>query len=70
MGSMPCGGEDPLMIQTSTQLPARHRLVALERHYHCGSCGSDERSWARVSACPNCGEPFVAAVIRRAALAG
>jgi hypothetical protein len=70
MGSMPGGDEDPLMIQNSTQIGSRRRLVALERHYHCGSCGSNERSWARVPACPNCGEAFVTAVIRRAALAG
>jgi hypothetical protein len=44
------------------------RLVGFERHYSCGSCGSERNSWSRMSACPNCGEPYVAAVIRRAAL--
>jgi predicted amidophosphoribosyltransferase len=46
------------------------RLVGFERHYHCESCGCDRRSWTRLSACPDCGEPFVSAVIRRAAIAG
>ena len=45
------------------------RMVGLERHYHCGSCGGEHRNWTRVSSCPDCGEPFVAAVIRRAAFA-
>ena len=45
------------------------RLVSLERHYHCDSCGSERSSWTRMSACPDCGEAFVAAVIRRAAFA-
>ncbi len=44
------------------------RLVGFERHYHCGSCGSERQSWARIRACPECGEAFVAAVIRRAAV--
>ena len=64
------GAEDVAMTQNSTEIASRRRLIALERHYHCTSCGSDERAWARVAACPNCGEAFVAAVIRRAALAG
>jgi predicted RNA-binding Zn-ribbon protein involved in translation (DUF1610 family) len=45
------------------------RLVGLERHYSCGSCGTERDSWTRMSACPECGEAYVAAVIRRAALA-
>jgi rubrerythrin len=45
------------------------RMVGLERHYHCESCGADHSSWARVRACPECGTAFVAAVIRRAAFA-
>jgi hypothetical protein len=45
------------------------RLVSLERHYHCDACGSERSSWTRMSACPECGEAFVAAVIRRAAFA-
>jgi predicted RNA-binding Zn-ribbon protein involved in translation (DUF1610 family) len=70
MGRAGPGVEDAAMNANGTQIAGRRRLVALERHYHCSSCGSDERSWARVSACPNCGEMFVAAVIRRAAVAG
>jgi hypothetical protein len=45
------------------------RLVGLERRYECGSCGSERHSWTRMTACPECGEAYVAAVIRRAALA-
>jgi len=45
------------------------RLVSLERHYHCGACGTERRSWTRMSSCPECGEAFVSAVIRRAAFA-
>ena len=46
------------------------RLVGFERHYHCTSCGHDRRSWTRTAACPDCGEAYVSAVIRRAAFAG
>lgn len=46
------------------------RLVGFERHYHCASCGHDTRSWSRAAACPDCGEAYVSAVIRRAAFAG
>jgi hypothetical protein len=70
MGPRTSGAEDVAMTQNSTEIASRRRLIALERHYHCGSCGSDERAWTRVPACSNCGEAFVAAVIRRAALAG
>ena len=45
------------------------RLVGFERHYHCGACGTDRSSWTRTSACPDCGEAYVSAVIRRAAFA-
>jgi hypothetical protein len=74
--------EDQPMIDANTtdtgralRDPARvtreaRRVVGLERHYHCGSCGCDRRSWTRMSACPRCGEAYVAAVIRRAAFAG
>ncbi|MDX6582934.1 MAG: hypothetical protein QOI10_2118 [Solirubrobacterales bacterium] len=45
------------------------RMVGLERRYHCDGCGGEHRSWARMSSCPDCGEAYVAAVIRRAAFA-
>jgi hypothetical protein len=45
------------------------RLVGFERHYRCGSCGRERRSWTRLAACADCGETFVRAVIHRAALA-
>jgi hypothetical protein len=45
------------------------RLVGLERHYRCPSCGGEQRSWRRISSCPECGELLAAARIRRAALA-
>ena len=63
------GGEDHGMIQSTTQNTGRRRLVGLERHYHCDACGAEQRSWTRVPACPECGQAFVTAVIRRAALA-
>ena len=82
MGLMIGAGEDVPMIDdrersttgrkltdpTTVAREAR-RLVSLERHYHCGGCGSERSSWTRISACPECGEAFVAAVIRRAAFA-
>jgi hypothetical protein len=43
------------------------RVVGLERHYRC-SAGHESRSWARLRACPGCGEPLTVAVIHRAAL--
>lgn len=46
------------------------RLVGFERQYNCRECGTERRSWTRLSACPECGEAFVAAVIRRAATVG
>ena len=45
------------------------RLVGLERQYRCASCASEHRSWTPLRACPDCGERFAVAVIRRAALA-
>jgi hypothetical protein len=45
------------------------RLIAFERHYSCSGCGHEYRSWSRLPACPDCGEPFPIAVIRRAAIA-
>ena len=74
------GGEDVRMIETSGTTTGRslssstavvreaRRLIGFERHYHCGSCGNERQSWARMRACPDCGETFVAAVIRRAAV--
>jgi hypothetical protein len=68
------------MTSTTTNLTGRglrdptavareaRRLVGLERHYSCGACGSERRSWSRITACPECGEAYVAAVIRRAAM--
>ncbi len=47
---------------------ASRRLIAMERNYHCQSCGKDHRSWARMRACTGCGETLTHAVIRRAAL--
>jgi len=44
------------------------RLVGFERQYRC-SAGHEHRSWARVRACPECGERLTVAVIHRAALA-
>jgi hypothetical protein len=47
---------------------AVRRLVGLEREYRC-SAGHEHRSWARLRACPECGERLTVAVIHRAALA-
>ena len=55
---------DPAAVVRETR-----RMVGLERHYHCASCGGEHRNWTRMSSCPDCGQPFVAAVIRRAAFA-
>jgi hypothetical protein len=66
-------------IQTSTGRRLRdpgavsfeaRRLVGFERHYSCGACAAEQRSWSRLGSCPRCGEAFLSAVIRRAALAG
>jgi rubrerythrin len=45
------------------------RMVGLERHYNCSSCGAEHNSWSRVSSCPDCGQAYASAVIRRAAFA-
>ena len=45
------------------------RIVGLERRYQCAGCGAEHASWARMSGCPDCGQPYRAAVIRRAAFA-
>ena len=45
------------------------RMVGLERHYRCAGCASERSSWSRMSSCPDCGQAYVAAVIRRAAFA-
>ena len=57
------------MIETKQKPMKRRRLVRMERQYHCRACGGERSSWTRLAACPDCGEAFVAAVIRRAALA-
>jgi hypothetical protein len=58
--------------KTSTARAARtgeiRRLVGFERQYRC-SAGHEHRSWARLRACPECGERLNVAVIHRAALA-
>ncbi len=43
------------------------RMVGLERYYDCRSCGAGHSSWTRMSSCPDCGQAYVSAVIRRAA---
>jgi hypothetical protein len=55
-------------IRDSAPVAEARRLIGLERHYRCGSCGCERRSWTRLVACPDCGEAFARAVIRRAAL--
>ncbi len=44
------------------------KLVGLERHYRCGSCGGMHLSWSRLRSCPDCGQTLTAARIRRAAV--
>jgi predicted RNA-binding Zn-ribbon protein involved in translation (DUF1610 family) len=57
-------------MKTQSHSPTRSRkLVGLERHYDCESCGAEHRSWSRIRACPDCGEHLAVAVIRRAAIA-
>jgi hypothetical protein len=78
MESRPARGDDARMIDVAhTHTGSRRdppvarkarRFVGLERHYRCGACGAERQSWARMSACPDCGEAYVAAVIRRAAI--
>jgi len=81
MGTGTHPGDDGAMIEMQTHPTGRalrdpaavvregRRLVGLERHYHCGDCGSDRSSWARMRSCPECGQAYVSAVIRRAAFA-
>jgi hypothetical protein len=81
MGTEPPAGEHVQMIDATRTHTGRslrdpaavareaRRMVGLERHYHCECCGGDRRSWTRLAACPDCGEAYVAAVIRRAAFA-
>jgi hypothetical protein len=45
------------------------RVVRLQRSYLCAGCAAEHHSWARLSACPDCGHSLSVAVIRRAALA-
>jgi hypothetical protein len=72
MGRRVATGEDPPMSNHTTTActpaTAGRRLIGLERHYHCDGCGRDRRSWARMSACPDCGVAYSVAVIRRAAV--
>ena len=58
-----------MLRDTGTVAREARRLVGFERHYRCGSCERERHSWSRMSACPDCGQAFVAAVIRRAAIA-
>jgi hypothetical protein len=44
------------------------RLVGFERSYRCDGCGHERRTWTRLTACPDCGTAYVAAVIHRAAV--
>lgn len=44
------------------------RLVGFERSYRCDGCGAQHRTWSRLQACPDCAEPYVAAIIHRAAM--
>jgi hypothetical protein len=80
MESRPACGDDARMIDVAHTHTGRsrrdpsavsreaRRFVGLERHYRCGACGAERHSWARMSACPDCGEAYVVAVIRRAAI--
>ena len=54
--------------KTKFRSPRTRQLVGLERTYECSSCGNEHRSWARMRACPDCGDHLAVAVIRRAAL--
>ena len=79
MGSEPLPGEHQAMTDTTSTITGRalrdpaavareaRRMVGLERHYHCSSCGGEHRNWTRMSSCPDCGQAYVSAVIRRAA---
>ena len=56
--------EDPTAVEREAR-----RLVGFERSYRCDGCGHERRTWSRLSACPDCGTRYIAAVIHRAALA-
>ncbi|MGI8461476.1 MAG: hypothetical protein ACR2OC_07555 [Solirubrobacterales bacterium] len=56
------------MTNPKTERSGARKLVGLERSYSCSGCGSEQRSWTRMSACPDCGERFAVAVIHRAAV--
>lgn len=81
MGTRTERREDSRMINAASQQTGRtltnpmavereaRRLVGFERSYRCDGCGHERRTWSRLSACPDCGTHYVAAVIHRAALA-
>jgi hypothetical protein len=81
MGRGAACGEDSPMIDATSNKTGRtltnpmavereaRRLVGFERSYRCDGCGHERRTWSRLSACPDCGANYVAAVIHRAALA-
>ena len=81
MSTRPLRDKDGHMIETTTTDTGRalrdpaavareaRRMVGLERHYRCAGCGVEHESWTRLSGCPDCGQPYRAAVIRRAAFA-
>jgi hypothetical protein len=81
MGTVPPVAEDASMINgtrsdtgrtpldTAAVTREARRLVGFERSYRCGGCGHEDRSWSRLSTCPDCGTAYVAAIIHRAALA-
>ena len=81
MSTRPRFGNDGAMTDTHSNTTGRtlrdpaavvreaRRMVGLERQYQCISCGSEHRSWTRVTACPDCGQAYASAVIRRAAFA-
>jgi len=55
-------------LPKGSEHPAARKLVGLERHYRCDTCGGEHRSWSRLRACPSCGQGLDVARIRRAAL--
>ena len=81
MSTRPPVGKHGAMTDTHTNTTGRalrdpaavvreaRRMVGLERQYQCISCGTEHRSWSRMTACPDCGQAYAAAVIRRAAFA-
>jgi hypothetical protein len=70
MGQAGAHAENARMTRNGIQITSRRRVLGLERRYRCDSCGGEHRSWERTAFCPSCGEAFVAAVIRRAAVTG